>query len=75
MDALFKLDPQSTSSKGLVFIGSKMLVIRRGANAPTYPLKADLPGGGQEPGETPFATFKREVKEEVGLDISDTDIV
>ncbi|MBI1857132.1 NUDIX domain-containing protein [Candidatus Saccharibacteria bacterium] len=48
---------------------------RRDAKAPKYPLYLDVPGGGAEPGETPFDTFKREVKEEFGLDITIEQIV
>jgi len=71
----YKPDPLSVGTKGLVFIGDKILVYRRDAKTPKYPLHLDVPGGAAEPAETPFATFKREVKEEFGLHISKDDIV
>ncbi|MEI6553041.1 MAG: NUDIX domain-containing protein [bacterium] len=61
-------------AKGLVFIGDKILVYRRDTNTNLFPLHIDLPGGGKEDGESPFDTFKREVKEEFGLEINSTDI-
>jgi len=71
----FNLDKKLAGTKGLVFIGNEILVYRRDANAPTYPLYIDVPGGQAEKGETPYETFKREVKEEFGLEIQKTDIV
>lgn len=61
--------------KGLVFIGEKMLVSRRDNNTSDFPLHIDLPGGGKENNETPFEAFKREVKEEFGIEIEQSDIV
>ncbi len=56
-------------SKGLVMFGDKMLVYRRDGNTQSSPFCLDLPGGGREGAETPFDTFKRELKEEFDLDI------
>jgi 8-oxo-dGTP diphosphatase len=75
MNDFFQPDELAIGSKGLVFVGAKIIVYRRTADAPTHPLELDFPGGGPEPGETPFQTFHREVKEEFGLDITEQDIV
>lgn len=75
MDDLYKYDSKSIGSKGLVFIGDKVLVYRRDTKTDIHPLELDLPGGGPEGRETPFETFKREVCEEFGLTIEPADIV
>jgi 8-oxo-dGTP diphosphatase len=75
MDQFFTLDPESVGSKGLVFIGDKVVVYRRDDKTDVHPLEIDLPGGGAIKGETPFETFRREVKEEFGLPIKPKDIV
>jgi 8-oxo-dGTP diphosphatase len=75
MNDFFHGDDNFVGTKGLVFIGDKILVYRRDEKAPKYPLHLDVPGGGAEPGETPFDTFRREVKEEFGLDIIAEQIV
>ncbi|MFA6094655.1 MAG: NUDIX domain-containing protein [Candidatus Paceibacterota bacterium] len=61
--------------KGLIFIDEKILVFRRDNKTNNFPLQIDLPGGGRENNESPFETFKREVKEEFGLIIEKTDVV
>lgn len=71
----FKVDPLAVGTKGLVFIGDDVLLYRRDNEAPKYPLHIDVPGGGAEKGETPFETYKREVKEEFGLEITEENIV
>ena len=70
MSDIDTIDPDTTGSKGLVFIGKKLLVYRRDTNTELFPLLLDLPGGAPEGNETPFETFKREVREEFGLSIS-----
>lgn len=60
--------------KGLVFVDDKIVVYRRDTNTESYPLHIDLPGGGREEGESPFDTFKRETKEEFGIEINSTDV-
>ncbi len=74
MDEFFKYDPTSIGSKGLVFVGEKVLVYRRDENTNNHPLELDLPGGGPEGNETPFETFQREVKEEFDLNIEEKHI-
>jgi 8-oxo-dGTP diphosphatase len=71
----YEYDPRTKDSKGLVFIEDDILVYRRDTKTDAYPLKLDLPGGGVEGTETPFETFKREVREEFGLAIARQDIV
>ena len=61
--------------KGLVFIDEKILVYRRDNKTKSFPLCIDLPGGGKENNETPFATFKRELKEEFNLKLAESDVV
>lgn len=68
-------DPETVGSKGLVFIGDKVLVYRRDSNTKNYPTYIDLPGGGPEPDETPFENYRREIKEEFGLDIYPEQVV
>ncbi len=75
MHDFIKGDDNFNGTKGLVFIGDNVLVYRRDEKAPRYPLHLDVPGGGAEPNETPFETFKREVKEEFCLHISQEQIV
>ena len=51
------------------------MVYRRDGNTKSYPFCIDLPGGAPEPAETPFENYRREVKEEFGLDINPEQIV
>lgn len=64
-----------SGSKGLVYIGDKIIVYRRDNKTDSFPLCLDLPGGGSEKGESPFETFKREIKEEFGIEIKREDII
>lgn len=75
MKQFLEYDPLLNGAKGLVYFGDKILVYRRDSNPDMYPLYLDLPGGGKEEGETPFQTFQREVREEFGLKIEESDIV
>lgn|GEM_PF-636691 len=59
--------------KGLVFIGEKVLVFQRDQGV-EFPMQIDLPGGGRENEESPFETFKREVKEEFNLEVREKDV-
>lgn len=62
-------------AKGLVFLGNKILVYRRDTKTKKSPGCIDMIGGGREGDESPFETFRREVKEEVGLDIQREDVI
>jgi len=48
---------------------NKILLLKRGSTAPTFPNCWDMPGGVIDDNETPLSTIAREVKEETGLDI------
>ncbi len=75
IDNFYIYDKKCNGTKGLVFIGEKIIVYRRDNVTKTFPLHLDLPGGGTEDNETPFDTFKREVKEEFDIDIVRDNIV
>jgi 8-oxo-dGTP diphosphatase len=75
MQPYFLPDNMFIGAKGLVIIGTQVLVYKRSADAPTHPLQIDVPGGGREAKETPFQTFQREVQEEFGLQIDRSDVV
>ena len=64
-----------SGSKGLVFLGDKIIAYRRDNKTSNSPLCIDLPGGGREKDESPFDTFKREVMEEFCVQIDRSDIL
>lgn len=53
---------------GIIRKDNKVVLIRKARGA--YTGKLDLPGGGIEYGETPEETLKRELLEEVGVEVS-----
>ena len=68
----------------LNFQGVKVALINNGRvltilrdNIPNipYPNMWDLAGGGRENEESPYETMRREVKEELGIDIPESDVV
>lgn len=75
MKEIFQTDENFAGTKGLVFVGDQILVYRRDQNTPRYPGYLDVPGGGKEPDETPFDTFRREVFEEFGLTVHPENVV
>ena len=63
-------------AKLALFIGDRLLVIRRD-DTPGLPWPGylDLPGGGREASESPAACALRDTHEEVGLRLSESDLV
>ncbi len=57
---------------GLVIKDNKIALIRKSRGA--YTGKLDLPGGSFEHGERPEETLKREIKEELGVDVKDYEL-
>jgi len=55
--------------KGLIFCGSKFLIIQRSDKSRGEFHYWEFPGGRMEFGEKPEDTLKREVKEETGLEV------
>lgn len=53
----------------------KVLIVRRSQTHPYAPLTNDLPGGKVENGETMLDGVVREIKEEIGIDVSNEPIV
>ncbi|MFA6005310.1 MAG: NUDIX hydrolase [Patescibacteria group bacterium] len=54
------------AAKAIIFQGASILIVRQNHNGIVY---WDLPGGKIECGETPLEALKREVWEEVGLEV------
>jgi 8-oxo-dGTP pyrophosphatase MutT (NUDIX family) len=74
--ACFELDPNLSGTQGwIIFKDGTVLFYRRTSDAPVYPDKIDLIGGGAEPGETPFECFAREVLEETELNVTQDQVV
>jgi 8-oxo-dGTP pyrophosphatase MutT (NUDIX family) len=57
------------AQKAFITKNGKLLVIRRAASDPVNPLRWEVPGGRIEPGELLDDCIRREVREEVGLEI------
>ena len=56
--------------KAAVFVGERLLTILRDDKPDIpYPNMWDFPGGGREGDETPLETVRREIKEELGIDV------
>jgi 8-oxo-dGTP diphosphatase len=53
---------------GILFDYGNVLICQRKSSA-RYPLKWEFPGGKVEEGESPTDCLKRELKEELGLDV------
>jgi 8-oxo-dGTP diphosphatase len=65
-----------SGSKIAFLMDDQILVIRRDDRADIpFPDMWDLPGGGRDHQETPFECLKREVFEELGINISEEDII
>lgn len=62
--------------KAALFVGDKLVtILRDDIEGIVYPGMWDLPGGGREGDETPLETVRREILEEIGLDVPETDFV
>lgn len=62
--------------KAAVFVGERLLTILRDDKPGIlYPNMWDLPGGGREGKETPQQTVRREIFEELGLDVPEAAFV
>ena len=55
--------------KSFIVDGGKLLIVKRSPDEDHAPGAWGLPGGGLEPGESPFDGLKREIMEETGLEI------
>ncbi len=65
-----------TGAKTALFLGEELLVILRDQKDDIpFPGHFDFPGGGREEGESPIECALRETVEEVGLSLSETDLV
>ncbi len=63
-------------AKAALFVGERLLVIRRDDRPDiSYPGLLDFPGGGREAGETPEQTLAREIHEEVGLQMAESEVL
>ncbi len=55
--------------KSFIVDDEKLLIIKRRPDDVHRPSQWDIPGGRLDAGENPFDGIKREIKEEVGIDI------
>ena len=57
------------TQKAFIVNNGKILLVKKSGADPNHPYKWEVPGGRLEFGESPDEHIKREVKEEVGIDI------
>lgn len=69
-------DQDFVGAKLALFVGADLVVILRD-DKPDIPFPAfwDFPGGGREAGETPAACVLRETREEIGLILTEDDLI
>ena len=63
------MDNFRNAAKAFIIKDGKVLLIKRRPNDPHKPGAWDIPGGRLELGEDPFDGLKREVKEEINLEV------
>lgn len=69
-------DTDFHGAKVALFIGDRLVCILRDDRSDIpWPAHWDLPGGGREGDETPFACVARETREEIGLNLQLTDVL
>lgn len=68
MNETNKKEKQKNSVVVIVNNDNKILLLKRGEDAPWMPNKWSLVGGGIEKGETPQQAIEREIEEETGLE-------
>lgn len=57
---------------GMILCDGKLLILERKDENPMWDHKWEFPGGKVDPGETHHQTVLREIKEETGLEIAET---
>jgi 8-oxo-dGTP diphosphatase len=62
--------PRARIVTGLLRDGDRVLLCHRSPGRRWYPDVWDLPGGHVEPGELPAAALARELREELGVDVT-----
>ncbi len=60
----------AVAAKAFIVSDGKLLIVKRKDDNPQMPGIWELPGGRMEPGENPFEGLQREMREEVGLEIT-----
>ena len=69
------MKPAATVVKvALLLTDGRVLLLARSASDTHRPSGPDLPGGGREPGEDILATAVRELREEIGVEVSLADL-
>ena len=63
------MDKFRVAAKAFIMNDGKLLLIKRADDDIQKPGIWEIPGGRLEPGEEPISGLKREIKEEVGIDI------
>jgi 8-oxo-dGTP diphosphatase len=73
-DGIIGMTPSKRKGSSIIFVNSLqqvLLFLRDDTPAIPYPNMWDVPGGHVESGETPEECIVREIKEEIGVDLSD----